>query len=167
MRVRSVASSQTSVHGGSWDSNLKLGCKTSHAAHLLMLSHTIAISILPAANLSCKLGLEERGLREAYPPSVILISSPFFFSISVCHCFQGWRSGKCQPSWMYAVLLCAFISIRTLFTSIHISEHSPRPCSLHHSILLLKLNCTWYQLCYPEKNRVIQNCSQAFWALDG
>lgn len=35
---------------------------------------------------------------------VILISTHFFLFISVCCCFQGWRSRKCQPLWMCTVL---------------------------------------------------------------
>lgn len=115
------------LHYEHLDLNLKPGWAVliAHAPFLPMLMDIITISYLLAAPPFGKCCVEERGLREPLPPSVVLISSPFFFSISVCSCFQGWRSVKCQPFWMYAALLCSFISIHKLFATVHISVHSP------------------------------------------
>lgn len=79
--------------------NLKSGWAIllAYALFLHMLKNIIAFSFPLAALLSGKCCVEERGLREPLPPSVVLISSPFFFSISVRSCFQGWRSVKCHP----------------------------------------------------------------------
>lgn len=90
----------------------------------------------------CRFGTRPMG---AISLGVILISTLFFLFISVCCCFQGWRSRKCQPLWMWTVFLCA--SLECTYSLLLISPplfSTFSPLSLHlfslHSVAEMNMH---------------------------
>lgn len=104
--------------------------RSPHWSHLLMLP---CVSVMRVRGVCCRFDTWPKG---AISLSVILISTLFFLFISVGCCFQGWRSRKCQPLWMWTVLLCASLecTYSLLLISLPLFPTSS-PLSLHLSSL--------------------------------
>lgn len=80
------------------------GLNIDHISTCCHASVSWADAVMRVRGVCCSFDTWPKG---AISLGVILISTLFFLFISVGCCFQGWRSRKCQPLWMWTVLLCA------------------------------------------------------------